>query len=1266
MTQTHAHTIRNLFIKARRLTRSMRSDYVRRGATFGCILCLFFGLARGDELASASSEIMPTSEMIGNNTDHTPKATTPRPRGLRYPPDAHRLRPPVASSAQRELIFTLFSEKSTPDEQADEVSLTPPPVPESETQKMVVTPLPANTNSRAHASHNEDTPTQDTPKRRRTLRDFPLVSRFVAKPKQTPQPITESLPSSSASSASHTQATIAKVNSTEPTPNKVGPDPITAKKAPAPTSGASHSATPIAKPSANEIKTVHVEASTPVAESTPSLNKKNINKTADTQHPVASTIASDAHNASSAMTTTDIKTTQKTTSEIISKANEKNINKKIVSPVEASSIPAEQPHARLVRHHPPLSRPAPEPEKIQTSHADESTENDSSDESLFRRMRHAISRTKSQPDLKIADETTPSTTSISSTASSPANSIDTVNVYASSKSATTHEGTITTLNMRDSTTEANHQKAMDRVNTLIKQEGWGTANRTVTSTKKSSNTPSLINDEPPFSHAQQAMPYGLTHAVEPPLTSINTTRPRATSPSHDAPAAKTITSSQRSDADTPLLLQAEVTLDDAAASVNPAYAATNPSELQPTREESFQSLDELRTTHRNQPRNNEGSTASIHDTALASAPPAKEVSVLFHKSDPAYADMLSNKQEKMASVKDSEPTAAHYAPLEKAATSMESPKTDAMSETTSAKMIDPVVSTETPTHTSQGRSVWFPFFRARKKSDTPPSIPSETTLASATSTTESLSKTTHTDERSNEVVARKYASTLSPSDSGDDARTLATPPASDADRRTITHVNEAGSEAAAPSSEITEMQYALSSTILSSDDTTKTDEDAFMSIHSAHVTEEPRIPSESTKTQAEDHMPIAKHIVNETTDTSITENTTSKNNATYTAQPTSTMHENQKTIDTPPPTERSWMLPSTGTAAFRLDATDTGTTARVTSPITSDDNMTQIDKHTNLSQNPPVPITWPRLPRVDISRGVTRIPMAAPLPEAVWSDKPGTGPLTPGERVLISVAFVPESTREVVIDADGRMTYLHGIRMTASGLSPAQIAGILHDRLGIYLTDPQVTVMRVLPHDGVVTVLGCGTQAESVALGKSATVLDMFNLFGWTASSSGKATFPDIIMKDACIVREGSVLPLALERLVQEHDPRAATPLHASDVIILPLRNATPTAIPVLGSVAAPKIWRVDGAPTLMRAIAAAGGTIQAEQHLVGILRGPLASPRVIRADLTRIAEGTEPDVRLEAHDIIHVAPHAQEHDRDIVRAALTALSELGAAQNDL
>src|SRR6185436_5002824 len=141
-------------------------------------------------------------------------------------------------------------------------------------------------------------------------------------------------------------------------------------------------------------------------------------------------------------------------------------------------------------------------------------------------------------------------------------------------------------------------------------------------------------------------------------------------------------------------------------------------------------------------------------------------------------------------------------------------------------------------------------------------------------------------------------------------------------------------------------------------------------------------------------------------------------------------------------------------------------------------------------------------------------------------------------------------------------------------------------------------------------------------------------IVGPTASSSNPSEAADL--SRSYIIRQGRVLPIDFQQLLRDGALSQNIYLQPDDFIFLP--SVRTPQVHILGAVMQPHSERINGALTLVQAIALSGGS-EREAFLsnVAILRGSLAQPQIAIVAVDAILRGQAADVRLEAGDIVFV-----------------------------
>lgn len=259
----------------------------------------------------------------------------------------------------------------------------------------------------------------------------------------------------------------------------------------------------------------------------------------------------------------------------------------------------------------------------------------------------------------------------------------------------------------------------------------------------------------------------------------------------------------------------------------------------------------------------------------------------------------------------------------------------------------------------------------------------------------------------------------------------------------------------------------------------------------------------------------------------------------------------------------------------------------------------------------------------------------APLDPALL--RPGTSPfrLGPGDQLDIEVMGDNSTRASVTVGPDGKIYYYMLPGLDVWGLTLAETRARLADGLGKYIREkPVVSLTLRLVASQRVWVLGRVNSPGIYPLAGPTTLLDAVAQAG--GSSAGSAD-----LAHSFLIRQGRVLPVDFSQLLHDGAPSQNVYLQPDDFIFLP--SARTPQIHILGAVVLPHSERMNGALTVVQAIALSGGTERdACLSSVAILRGSLAHPQIAIVAVDQILLGKAPDVRLEPSDIVFV-PYAPE-----------------------
>jgi protein involved in polysaccharide export with SLBB domain len=125
-------------------------------------------------------------------------------------------------------------------------------------------------------------------------------------------------------------------------------------------------------------------------------------------------------------------------------------------------------------------------------------------------------------------------------------------------------------------------------------------------------------------------------------------------------------------------------------------------------------------------------------------------------------------------------------------------------------------------------------------------------------------------------------------------------------------------------------------------------------------------------------------------------------------------------------------------------------------------------------------------------------------------------------------------------------------------------------------------------------------------------------------------------LRHSFVVRQGKLLPVDFNRLLNEGDLAQNIYLQPDDFIYLP--PAVARDVYVLGAVNQPKPVAYRPGLTVVGAVASAYGTIiGAYLHHVAVVRGSLSHPEIAIVDYKGVLKGEATDIPLEPRDIVYV-----------------------------
>ena len=266
---------------------------------------------------------------------------------------------------------------------------------------------------------------------------------------------------------------------------------------------------------------------------------------------------------------------------------------------------------------------------------------------------------------------------------------------------------------------------------------------------------------------------------------------------------------------------------------------------------------------------------------------------------------------------------------------------------------------------------------------------------------------------------------------------------------------------------------------------------------------------------------------------------------------------------------------------------------------------------------------------------------------------PGTNFFTlgPGDRLDLELAGDDTTRTSTFVGPDGKIYFYLLPGLDVWGLTLAQTKALLEQQMTNYIREPpqitlalrgveskRVWLLGRVNAPGVYSMSGPMTLLEAIALaGGPARLAPSASVAGAGSSSDlAGGTEEAADLRRSFLIRGGRFLTVDFQRLLKAGDMSQNIYLQPDDFVYLP--SAAARQVYVLGAVAQPRAVPFTDQLTLVKTIAAAGGTIKdAYLSHVAIVSGSLTQPQIAVIDYKDIVHGKAPDVSVRPHDIVYV-----------------------------
>lgn len=261
-----------------------------------------------------------------------------------------------------------------------------------------------------------------------------------------------------------------------------------------------------------------------------------------------------------------------------------------------------------------------------------------------------------------------------------------------------------------------------------------------------------------------------------------------------------------------------------------------------------------------------------------------------------------------------------------------------------------------------------------------------------------------------------------------------------------------------------------------------------------------------------------------------------------------------------------------------------------------------------------------------------------------------------GDVVNFSIYGKPELNRnEVVIEPDGRVSYLQVQGFMAAGLTVDELREQMTLELARYYKKPRLIVTPGAFNSKKIFILGKVVNKGAYTLDRPLTALEAIALA--SGLETGLFQLNTVELADlprSFLIRQGRRLAVDFEKLFLRGDLTQNILLEPDDYLYFPSANAN--EVYVLGSVKSPGAQGLTSEASVLSVVTLAGGyTEKAYKKRVLVVRGSLAQPQKYIINTADILVGKAKDFRLEPRDIVYVSDRPWARAEDLADMAATA-----------
>lgn len=293
--------------------------------------------------------------------------------------------------------------------------------------------------------------------------------------------------------------------------------------------------------------------------------------------------------------------------------------------------------------------------------------------------------------------------------------------------------------------------------------------------------------------------------------------------------------------------------------------------------------------------------------------------------------------------------------------------------------------------------------------------------------------------------------------------------------------------------------------------------------------------------------------------------------------------------------------------------------------------------------------------------------LARPIPPETL--KPSTEPyrVGPGDVLDIEVAEDGRTRATAKVMPDGMLYFDVADGIKVSGMSLKEVSSVLSKNLADDYPSAVVTVNLADAQSQRFFVLGQVKNPGAYPIGKPTTVIEAISQAGgmFTGQNLSGEAQESVDLDRSLLIRKGELIPVDFRGLIEHGDMGQNVYVKAGDYLYLP--SVQHRAVYVLGSVQSPGPVYFENDPTVLSAVAMAGGPRQDAVIINAlVIRGSLTRPQVAKVNLHDIMRGKAADARLAAGDIVWVPNTVYTQLRNYAQGILTTAAQAVAVQEGL